>query len=235
MKLEDRKILVFDIEVVADNFDEYEEDVKEYLLKYATDEESRKNTIESLVFSPFTSSLVAIGMWDMTEEKGAVLMNVPEGTEIKSDNENINYVCGNEKHILEIFWKTITEKGFNLFVTFNGREFDCPYLMLRSLLLEVKPSYNLMRGGDYSFRDYHIDILKELTFFKHSPTGARRKYNLDFYCKKLGVTSPKSGGVSGDMVGPLYQAGEFQKIADYAAQDILGEANLFKRINNFLI
>jgi len=80
MNIEGKKILVFDIEVVADNFEEYDERTRDYLLKYATDEVSRKNTIDSLVFSPFTSMLVAIGMLDVTKNNGAVLMNAPEGT-----------------------------------------------------------------------------------------------------------------------------------------------------------
>jgi len=90
-----------------------------------------------------------------------------------------------------------------------------------------------MSGSDFTFRNYHFDILKELTFFKHSPTGARRKYNLDFYCNKLNIDSPKAGGVSGDKVGNLYKAGEYQKIADYAAGDIIAEAALFERVKNF--
>lgn len=226
--------MVFDIEVVADNFEEYDERTRDYLLKYATDEVSRKNTIDSLVFSPFTSMLVAIGMLDVTKNNGAVLMNAPEGTYlIPPDDKDIKYICGSEEKILEDFWKKIDKEKYDLFVTFNGREFDCPYLMLRSLILDIKPTYNLMSGSDFTFRNYHFDILKELTFFKHSPTGARRKYNLDFYCNKLNIDSPKAGGVSGDKVGNLYKAGEYQKIADYAAGDIIAEAALFERVKNF--
>lgn len=233
--IDKRKVLVFDLEVAPYDFDShYDEDTKAYLLKYAKDDESIKNTIESLVFSPFTSELVAIGMWDMNEEKGCVLLNAGQDLQVVSEKENIKYVCDTERGIVERFWNIIRKNNYNLFVTFNGREFDCPYIMLRSLILKSRPSCNLMKGGDFMFREYHIDLLKELTFFKHSPTGARRKFSLDFYCKQLGVESPKCGGVAGDMIGHLFRQKEFKMIADYSAGDVIAEAELFKVWNQYL-
>ncbi len=239
--LDSRRILVFDIEVAPfDFYEHYDLDTQDYLLRWANgDEQREKDIIESLVFSPWTSFLVAIGMLDLNENKGAVLVNVKQeetGEEIvlEKNYENINYICKDEKSIVEIFWKTIKDKDYNLFVTFNGREFDCPYIMLRSLILGVRPTRNLMAGTDFNFRDYHIDLLKEFTFLKHSPTGARRKFSLDFYCKQLGIESPKSGGVTGDMVGELYKNKEFQKIADYCIGDVIAEAELFKIWKEYL-
>lgn len=230
-----RKILVFDLEVAPyDFFQHYDTDTQDYLLRWADgNEQKEKDIIESLVFSPWTSFLVAIGMLDFFENKGAVLINVnqedlKENIELDKNYENINYICKDEKSIIEIFWDTIKSKEYNLFVTFNGREFDCPYIMLRSLILGVKPTRNLMAGTDFNFRDYHIDLLKEFTFFKHSPTGARRKFSLDFYCKQLGIESPKGGGITGDMVGELYKNKEYQRIADYCIGDVIAESELFK-------
>jgi 3'-5' exonuclease len=146
-----RKTLVFDLEVAAFDFETYDEDKKEYLTKFAKTEEERSQAIENLVFNPFTSQLVAIGMFDLNEDKGCVLMNTEAETEIESENEKINYVCKSETEILEIFWKTVREKGYNFFVTFNGREFDCPFIMLRSFQLGIEPSKNLMAGGGFTF------------------------------------------------------------------------------------
>ncbi len=236
--IDSRRILVFDIEVAPyDFFSRYDEDTQDYLLKWANgDEQKEKDIIESLVFSPWTSFLVAIGMLDFNENKGAVLVNTnqEDNIELEKSYENINYICKDEGTILKIFWKTISDKGFNLFVTFNGREFDCPYLMLRSLIQKVRPTRNLMAGSDFNFREYHIDLLKEFTFLKHSPTGARRKFSLDFYCKQLGIESPKSGGITGDMVGELYKNKEYQKIADYCIGDVFAEAELFKIWKEYL-
>jgi predicted PolB exonuclease-like 3'-5' exonuclease len=233
--LENRKTLVFDLEVVAHNFvTHFDVETKAYLLKYAKTDEDKQNTIDSLVFNPFTSRIVAIGMLDYKEDKGCVLLNTEGKVEIESSKENINYICGDEKSIVELFWKTIRDKGYNLFVTFNGREFDCPFIMLRSLILKIKPTFNLMRGSDFTFKDYHIDLLKELTFNRHSPTGARRKFSLDFYCNQLGIKSPKSMGVSGDKVGELFENKEYETLANYCIGDVIAEAELLNKWNEIL-
>ncbi len=235
IEIERRKILVFDIEVAALDFEtSFDEETKEYFLKYAKDDESRERTIESLIFNSFTSVLAAISLWDLNDEKGCVLLNCDKEPEILPARENMTYVQGNEKEIVEQFWKIVRAKNYNLFVTFNGREFDCPYLMLKSFELGVKPSFNFMKGGDYSFNDYHIDLLKEFTFHRHSPFGARRKFTLDFYCKRLGIKSPKDDGVKGAMITELFNNKEFKKIADYAAEDAIAEGELFKIWNEYL-
>ena len=233
LDIKNRKIIVFDIECAPYDFEShYDEETKKYLLKYAEgDAEKAKAAIESLVFSPFTSQVVAIGLLDYYRNSGIVLVNAESETELVPVYENIKYECYDEKGLLEKFWDIMLKGSYNLLVTFNGREFDCPFLMLRSFLLGVKPTYNLMKGSDFTFKDNHIDLLKELTFFKHSPTGARRKYSLDFYCKQLGITSPKNEGVTGDMVGDLFNRKEYQQIADYCIRDVIAETELFKKWN----
>jgi 3'-5' exonuclease len=229
-----RKVLSFDLEVAAYDFEFYDEDTKTYLTKFAKSDEEKQMAIENLVFNPFTSQLVAIGMLDLNKDKGCVLVNTYEEMEIQAERENINYICKSEKEILEIFWKTIKENAYNLFLTFNGREFDCPFIMLRSFILGVEPTKNLMAGSDFNFREYHIDMLKELTFNRHSPTGARRKFSLDFYCKQLGIESPKEGGVKGEMVGELFRNREYKVIADYCIGDVFATAELFNKWNSIL-
>ena len=135
--------------------------------------------------------------------------------------------------LIKTFWDIITSKGYNLLVTFNGREFDCPFVMLRSIYHKIKPGYNLMDGSDFNFKNYHVDLLKEFTFFTHSGRGARRKFSLDFYCQKFGIQSPKGNGISGDMVGQLYDEKRYQEIADYCLGDVIAESELFSYWNEY--
>lgn len=235
IEIDKRKILVFDLEVAALDFEtHFDQETKDYFLQYAADEDARKRVIESLVFNSFTSVLVAIAMWDLNDEKGCVLINCEKDPVFIPNRPNMTFVQGTEKEIVEQFWKIVRAKNYNLFVTFNGREFDCPYLMLKSFELGVRPSYNFMKGSDFNFNEYHIDLLKEFTFHRHSPFGARRKFTLDFYCKRLGIKSPKDDGVKGAMITELFNNKEFKKIADYAAEDVVAEGELFKLWNEYL-
>jgi hypothetical protein len=228
----DKNILAFDIECVAFDFDNrYDEETKAYLLKYAVTDAEKENVITNLVFNPFTSFVVAIGTLDGKNNEGNVYLNT-EGTaqDLPAHlKDNIKLECGDEKQVIENFWKLIGEKGYNAFITFNGREFDCPFLMLRSFILGIKPSFNLMAGSDFTFKDYHVDLLKELTFHRHSPYGARRKFSLDFYCKQLEIPSPKADGVSGDKVGELYRNKEYIQLAEYCIGDVIAEVELYKK------
>lgn len=263
MDVTKKKVLVFDLEVAPYDFEtHYDEETKEYLTKFATNDDERAKAIEGLVFTPFTSRIVAIGMLDYNKKEGAVLVNAPkektldstakleaermlsfnsgnaEGTDespyTESKLDKLTYLCGSEKEIIDLFWRKIRTEGYNLFVTFNGREFDCPFIMLRTFIMKSKPSYNLMSGTDFNIKGYHIDLMKELTFNKHSPTGARRKFTLDFYCKQLGIPSPKAEGIKGDMVKDLYENEEYQTIADYCFGDVVATGNLFNLWNKYL-
>jgi hypothetical protein len=75
----------------------------------------------------------------------------------------------------------------------------------------------------------HCDLLDQLTFY-----GAFRKFSLDFYCRSFGIRSPKSEGISGSDVGPLFHAGDYRTIAEYCLRDVRATAQLFERWQSFL-
>jgi len=138
----------------------------------------------------------------------------------KFEKDGIVYDSGNEKEILEKFWANI--KNYRQFITFNGRSFDCPFLLIRSAILAVKATKNLMpyRYGTGE----HVDLLEQLTFY-----GAARKFNLDFYCKAFGIESPKSHGLNGHDVPKYFRAGKTLEIAKYCAGDLQATKELYER------
>jgi 3'-5' exonuclease len=233
MDYSNRNILVFDLETIGHSLDDFPDEVRQYLTKDASTDEDISEIVEQFVFNPLTSKIAAIGMMDNKDEKGCILVNAESDFEFRRNHENFNYVNGTEEGIIKIFWDTILAKKYNLFVTFNGREFDCPFVMLRSLYYRIKPSVNLMKGSDFTFKDYHIDLLKEFTFNTHSGRGARRKFSLDFYCRTFGIESPKQNGITGDRVAELYSAKKFQEIADYCIGDVIAENRLFNFWNEY--
>jgi 3'-5' exonuclease len=234
MDISGRNILVFDIETVGDSIEDFPEDIQNYLTKYADSEEKRLEVIEQFAFNPLTSKIAAIGMMDNKTEKGCVLVNTGEDVKFQTNHDGFAYLGGSEKDIISKFWEILTQKNYNLFVTFNGRDFDCPFLMIRSIFYKLKPAVHLMSGSDYTFRNNHIDLLKELTFYSNTMRGARRKFTLDFYCQKFGIHSPKQDGVTGEMVGTLFAEKKYQEIADYCIGDVKAENELFKFWNEYL-
>lgn len=233
LEIAGRNILIFDIETVRDVFEELPDDVQNYLTKYADTDDKKNEIIEAMSFNPLTSKIVAIGMLDYSSNKGCVMVNAENQTEPLNKYENFKYITGTECEIIKKFWDIVKGRNYNIFVTFNGREFDCPFIMLRSIFYRLKPPINLMLGSDWNFREYHIDLLKGFTFFTHSGRGARRKFSLDFYCQKFGIKSPKCDGITGDMVNKLYLEKKYQEIADYCIADVIAECELFKFWNEY--
>jgi len=212
--------VVFDIETLGFPFDSFDEKQQEYLMKFAKTDEERTEAIQKLALTPLTGHIIAIGMLNPDSHHGRVLFESTTQDFFTSDDGMVEYVSASEKDMLEEFWKTIVQ--FSQFITFNGRSFDCPYIMLRSAMLGVKPTRNLIPYR-YSFQE-HCDLLEQLTFY-----NAFRKFNLDFYCKSFGIKSPKSEGITGLDLGPLFEAGRFREIAEYCMGDVKATAELFFR------
>lgn len=217
--------VIFDIETLGHPPESFDEAQTAYLFKDGATPEERVEEINKLNLSPLTAEILAIGMLNPDTGGGRVLFRAPEADGFRSDDGRIEFVAGDERAILRLFWEDI--RNYSQFVTFNGRGFDCPFLMLRSALLGIRPAKNL---STYRYSaSPHCDLLDQLTFY-----GAHRRFNLDFYCRAFGIPSPKAAGVNGLDLGPLYREGRFRDIARYCAGDIVATAELYRRWKQFL-
>ena len=104
---------------------------------------------------------------------------------------------------------------------------DLPFLMIRSAMMGIKPSVNLINNR-YNITK-HIDLLDQFTFY-----GISRKFNLDFYCHAFGLKSPKSKGITGMEIKELYKAGRIKDIAIYCGDDVRVTYELFKIWETYL-
>jgi DNA polymerase elongation subunit (family B) len=223
--------IVFDIETCAYPFESLAESQKEYLLRYADkepDPEKRQLMIDDAVrytsLYPFTSKCIVIGIYDVEKEKSFVYYESEKKSEWTSEDGRVQYKGLSEKEMLESFWRVA--KRVDQFITFNGRNFDVPFLMMRSAMIGVKVTKNLM---GYRYGDEHIDLLEQFTFY-----GLTRKFNLDFYCQSFGIESPKSKDISGMEVKNLYEAGRIKDIAVYCSKDIYATYQLLKIWEKYL-
>jgi 3'-5' exonuclease len=212
--------VVIDIETLGYPIDSFDEIRKEYLLKFTESNAEREEAIQKLSLYPTTAQIIAIGMLNPDTKNGKILFQADDNLEYTSEDGAIHFHSGNEIELLRQFWQDIGH--YNQFITFNGRGFDCPFLMLRSAILDVQPTRNLM---PYRYdSSIHCDLLDQFTFY-----GALRKFNLDFYCKSFGITSPKALGVTGLDMKRLSEAKQFREIAEYNLGDLKATAELFRR------
>jgi DNA polymerase elongation subunit (family B) len=217
--------VVFDIETVAFPLESFDAQRQEYLMKFAKTEEERAEAIQKLSLTPFTAQIVAIGMLNPDSEQGKVLYQVPQKNPGTPETGPVEFIPCSEAEMLEKFWAALPH--YTQFITFNGRSFDCPFLLLRSALLGIRPTRNLMPNRFSS--NEHCDLMDQLTFY-----GATRKFSLDFYTKAFGIKSPKGSGVTGLDLGPMFSAGRYREIAEYCLGDVKATAELFRRWKTYL-
>ncbi|MBM3463444.1 MAG: 3'-5' exonuclease [Armatimonadetes bacterium] len=224
--------LVVDIETVGVDAATLDAESQRYLLRAAEREptEEAREAARARIrgeFSlwPMTGRIVTIAMLNVDSGRGRVLYE--SDLEETWDEDGTTYVGTDEVSALHEFWRLLAH--YARVVTFNGRGFDGPYLMLRSALLGIRPSRDLV-GKRYD--EAHVDLLERLTCF-----GATRKFSLDFYCRAFGIPSPKgpspkeSGeeGVSGADVARLHGEGRRRDIARYCRRDVGATALLYRR------
>ena len=231
-----------------------------WIKKESYDEEEYERLVtdikEGLGFSPLTGEIVAIGVLDGEKNKGVVYYQAPtsspspqgrgaglsaiasqgakvegEGETVEEEIDGIVFKKRTEKEMLEQFWQGA--KGYHDFVSFNGRCFDVPYLMMRSAIHKIKPSKNLMANRYLNYmRDdaKHIDLRDQLSFYG----AVRRAGSLHLYCRAFSIKSPKSGGVTGDDVAGLFKDKKFLDIAKYNVGDLRATKELFEYWKEFI-
>lgn len=173
---------------------------------------------------PGLARVIAIGLWRGAGDQGAALSLDP-ALEVERD-----VVPGtpaverfrDEAELLRAFWARAAEvvaAGERL-VTFNGRGFDGPMLAVRSAVLGVRPSLDLV--GERRALRPHTDLAEVLSFF-----GARRELlSLDYWCGVFGIASPKAE-MEGADVAAAFERGEHAAIARYACADARAAGELF--------
>jgi DNA polymerase elongation subunit (family B) len=211
--------VIFDIETLGKDFDDLDEPTQEYLMKWATTEEEQQGVKDSLSFYPHTSEVIALGMYNIDSGKGVVYYQSPGEGAGPLEEDGISYEISDEKGIITSFWDVIPK--YKEFVTFNGRGFDCPFIMVRSAFHKIKPTRDLMPNR---YSGPHIDLMDQLSFFGAS----RRKFSLDMWCRTFGITSPKEEGIKGEDVKEFFQEGRYLDIAKYCGRDIKATGELFK-------
>jgi predicted PolB exonuclease-like 3'-5' exonuclease len=128
-----------------------------------------------------------------------------------------------ERHLLEDFSRFVG-RARPVLVTYNGRSFDLPVIVMRSLCHAIAlPWYYRDRDIRYRYsEDGHLDLCDWL-----ADHGAIRAGKLDALARLIGL--PGKIGVDGSQVEGMYRAGQLESIQRYCLGDVAQTALLFLR------
>ncbi|HIO90257.1 MAG TPA: 3'-5' exonuclease [Campylobacterales bacterium] len=140
--------------------------------------------------------------------------------------EKVSCIDGkNEKDLIENFLNFINKKNPKL-VSFNGRSFDMPLLLIRAMKYSLSvPAYfetdnqtlNKTKWDNYRYRfsdRFHVDLMDHISEF-----GAVRGLSLGLLSSVVGI--PGKFDISGNKVFDIYYKDEIDKIREYCQSDVL--------------
>jgi 3'-5' exonuclease len=128
-----------------------------------------------------------------------------------------------ERHLLEDFSRFVG-RARPVLVTYNGRSFDLPVIVMRSLCHAIPLAW-YYRDRDVRYRysaEGHLDLCDWL-----ADHGASRAGKLDAMARLIGL--PGKIGVDGSQVEGLYHSGQIESIQKYCLADVAQTALLFLR------
>ena len=219
------KTLVFDIETVP-AFDRRDlpPTVAEALSDNATRKEMEPGAVMGM--SPFFGKIVSLAIGDGDAEPGddevTVLAVPPDGTTIEPCPKWLRPMS--EADLLRAFWALASRA--ETVVSFNGRGFDIPFLVTRSLIHGIPARVDLM-SQRFALRP-HLDLFELVSQRGRGPS------KLDVVCWALGIESPKEV-MDGSMVAPAYERGEIVKIAEYNAHDVRATSAVYRRCRDLIL
>lgn len=178
-----------------------------------------ENNQDSL--SPYDGQIISLGMYDLERDLGSVYFVGKADIDPFSDG-SFDYKSRTEKELLEDFWETA--KDYDVLVTFNGRAFDLPFIYMRSLALEVKPTVEVAKQRFVTKQShlYHVDLLDEYSFHgsvSHRPSLAR-------LCETFSIDNPKLH-MRGEEVTEHFLDKKVSEIARYNAGDVIAIKALY--------
>jgi predicted PolB exonuclease-like 3'-5' exonuclease len=224
------KKLVIDIETVGAPWEEHDAYVREYLIKGMSEAEAEEEKRRGAL-SPFTGRIVAIGVVNAETGRSCAMYEVPGQTEVITRKEGMRtLISGSERQILEKFWDYLDKD--DRFISFNGRQFDGPFLMIRSAIRGIVPKRDLV-GNRYRFHP-NCD-LREVLNFNGTMNPRQIRFNLDLACKTFGIISSKTEGMDGRAVQTLYNAGRYEDIAVYCLEDVRATCELYLKLEKTLL
>lgn len=219
--------LVFDIETVpAVELRKVPPTVAQAVTKYADRQDWDEGKVMSL--SPYFGKVVSLAVGDgeaaVDEQRQTVFVVPPDDVAVRGELPDwVRPVS--EQELLQAFWALAGHAS--VVVTYNGRNFDVPFLVGRSLIHDIPVRVDL-QGKPFDLRP-HLDL-----YVAMGGRHGRGPASLDVVCWALGMPSPKEV-MDGSMVATSYAKGDVRKIAEYNAGDVKATTAVYQRVRDGLL
>ncbi len=220
--------IVIDIETAPrEDIDKLPDSLKEQVEAIAKEREWPADKVHSL--NPLFSRVVSIAVGDADASAGGHVLFAPldEDVEDFARDADAWLLVSSEVRMLERFWSLAAQA--QLIVTFNGRNFDLPFLRNRSAILGVEVRCDLVSQPPY-LHEPHLDLYQILT---GGGFGAR-PMSLEAACWGFGIESPKSE-MDGSKVAAAFREKRYADIAEYNLLDIDATRSLYKRVQSSVL
>jgi len=213
--------LAFDIETIPQQeplSDIQQEELDKQLEKTFTKnpewDEIEKEKYKRLIMAtnPFYGEIICIGMYK---------------TANNGQYEDSRAITGDERSILNKFWKVL-ENFKGTFISFNGMNFDLPFILKRSMKYGIKPTNNDFLDMRRFSRKPHFDVKLIVGDWDKYAYGT-----LHLMCDHFGVPSPKEGLVKAENVEEQFKKGNIDLIAEYCLKDVEATYRLYAILQDY--
>lgn len=192
--------------------------------RYVTEQKSKES--DKFALSPLTGKIILIGL--LTDKVPP--LNENDFSKYLIDNKEVYYIgiTGEERHILTTFWKLFAWFGINdsILVTYNGKEFDLPFIIKRTLIVNAEIDSTMKR----------IDMNNYLMKYKNTP-------HLDLYnwlgsgslvewSYRLGLSDSLQR--DGNKIGGWYEQGQMETIINKNKLDVAQSYSIYNKIEGLI-
>jgi len=202
--------LVFDIETIPQDSSKLTDKQKDVISdKIDRSDYWKEDMKKEMALNPWFGKVVSIGIY------------YPE-------RDEAYHITGkDEAEILSKFWDDI-RPFMGTFVSFNGLNFDVPFIKTRSMIHDIKPT-NERFLETRRFQSYpHFDVAQHISDWDY-----RYRVSLDLACDQMGIPSPKKGEVEASTVYDAYKAGKLELIGEYCVKDLKATFELYEKVRRY--
>jgi predicted PolB exonuclease-like 3'-5' exonuclease len=152
------------------------------------------------------------------------------------NDEPVQSLSGDEREMVRKFWEVAGRA--DLIIGHNIRDFDLPFILQRSVVLGVKPTWNKFEEPGKK----PWDMVKFLSFarYKNAPifdtmwewsnwTDKWSNKTIEHIALALGIPTPKEG-IDGSQVAKFFKEGKIKQICEYCMRDVETTRAVYKRM-----